>query len=36
MIYLIINLWPYLLAALTLGLIVGMLSCARYEDDNHD
>lgn len=33
MMYLIISLWPYLLGALVLGLIVGMVSCARYEDD---
>ena len=33
MTYLIIKLWPYLIAALVLGLIVGALSCTRYEDD---
>ena len=34
MVYLIINLWPYLLGALFLGLIVGMMTCTRYEDEN--
>ena len=34
MLYLIINLWPYLLGAMVLGLIVGMVTCKRYEDEN--
>ncbi len=33
MTYLIIKLWPFLVAALIIGLLVGTLSCARYEDD---
>ena len=34
MTYLIFNLWPYILAALVLGLIVGMLSCKRFKDES--
>ena len=34
MTYLIYSLWPYLLGALVLGLIVGMLSCAPYKDES--
>ena len=33
MTYLIVKLWPYLVAALILGLIVGALSCTPYEDE---
>ena len=33
MTYLIFNLWPYLLGALVLGLIVGMMSCTPHEDE---
>ena len=34
MIYLISSLWPYLLGALVLGLIVGMLSCKRFDESD--